>query len=446
MTKKQKAFSALGRFFKNIFTKNIPLKITALVFAILLWGYVLSIENPEYVKRVRDVDITIVGEDTLNNRGLMLVTRDTGTTDVDVLSKISKHSELDASRITCYIDLSTITNTFDSEEDSKTVPVEVQASVASDYGTIQGQTVGSVDVTVARLSSRSNIQVTVKTDGTLADGFEYQLPSDLTVSLRGQKSEVDRISYGEATVDLSSFAVNDPAALAGTYDLVLPVQFYDSANVRLDDIVSSSGETVTTNVRVVIRAYKDVPIEPAILADDAFYADYGVSCTSAQSTIRLYGDIATLNAIESVKTEQILPSSEPGEERMTVDLVIPSGVTLDKSQSRTVTLLLRVWELVAEDVEYEIPITYSETKRTVALSGTEPKTVKVLVSGSVIAMRAFDPSLLTASVDLGNYFEGTFELPIRLTFTGDKSLYTIVLVTENVTVELKPIDGEEAAG
>ncbi len=443
MTKRQKAFSALGRFIKNIFTKNIPLKITALVFAILLWGYVLSIENPEYVKRIREVDIAIVGEDTLNNRGLMLMTRDTGTTDVDVLCKISKHSELDASRVTCYIDLSTITNTFDSEEDSKEVSVEVQTSVASEYGTVQGQSVGSVNVTVARLSSRSNIQVTVKTDGALADGFEYQLPSDLTVSLRGQKSEVDRISYAEATVDLSSFAVNDPATLAGTYDLVLPVQFYDSANVRLDDIVSSSGETVTTNVRVVIRAYKDVPIEPSIVADDTFYADYGVSCTSAQSTIRLYGDIATLSAIDSVKTEQILPGSEPGEERMLVNLVIPSGVTLDKSQTRVVTVFLRVWELMAEDVEYEVPITYSESKRTVALNGNEPKTVTVRVTGSVIAMKSFDPSLLTASVDLGNYFEGTFELPVRLTFGGDRNLYTIVLTMETVTVELIPIVGED---
>ena len=38
MTKRQKFFSAVGQFLKNVFTKNIPLKIIALVFALLLWG------------------------------------------------------------------------------------------------------------------------------------------------------------------------------------------------------------------------------------------------------------------------------------------------------------------------------------------------------------------------------------------------------------------------
>ena len=34
MTKRQKFFSALKRFFKNVFTKNIRFKVIALVFAV----------------------------------------------------------------------------------------------------------------------------------------------------------------------------------------------------------------------------------------------------------------------------------------------------------------------------------------------------------------------------------------------------------------------------
>ena len=50
--------SAVGKFFKELFTQNIPIKIIALLFAVLLWGYVLTIENPEYIKVVRAVEIT----------------------------------------------------------------------------------------------------------------------------------------------------------------------------------------------------------------------------------------------------------------------------------------------------------------------------------------------------------------------------------------------------
>ncbi len=447
MTRRQKFFSALGTFFKNVFTKNIPLKIIALLFAILLWGYVLAIENPEYVKRVRDVDITIVGEDTLNNRGLMLVTRDTGKTDVDVLCKISKHSELDASRVTCTVDLSSIAYSLDRDEDSKTIPVEVQAKVASEYGTVQGLSVGTVDLTVARLSSRSNLLVTINTQGTLVDGFDYSLPDELTISsLRGQKSEIDRIAYAEVTVDLDSFAVNDPEMLAGTYDLVLPVQFFDSANVRLNDIVTSSGETITTNLRVVIRAYRDVPIEPRIIVSDLFDSRYDYEATLSQDTVRLYGDRAALDAIESVKTEQILPKMYAGEERQTVSLLIPAGVQTDRSQSKSVTVYLQVNERVLEDVEFGIPITYSETKKGVELTGDEPKTVTVFVSGTVAAIDAFDPGWLSADVDLSNYGEGRYEdLPIRITFTGNRDLYRYRAEMEIVSVELRPVGKTETA-
>ena len=443
MTKRQKVFSALGRFFKDLFTKNIGLKIVALLFAVLLWGYVLAIENPAYVKRVRDVDITITGEDSLNNRGLMLVTRDTGTTDVDILCKINKHSELDASRVTCSVDLSALPFSFDPDEDSKTVTVEVQAKVASEYGTIQSLSVSSVDLTLARISSRSNIQVEVNTEGALADGFVCELPDSLTVSLRGQKSEVDRISYANTTVDLSSFAVNDPEMLAGTYDLVLPVQFYDSANVRIDDIVTSNGEKVTTNVRVVIRAYKDVPIVPNVITDKQFDASYAYSCVALQESIRLYGSLSVLNSIDAITTESIIPSMKQTDERMTVGLLIPANVETLASQSRTVGVYLRVWELEADPVEYEIPIAYSETKPTVALSGEEPKTVRVSVSGSVLAMASFDPGTFTATVDLGNYGDGTYTLPVVLRFSGDARTYSFSLLDDTVTVVLTLIQVEE---
>ena len=127
MTKRQKFFSAVGRFLKNVFTKNILLKVIALLFAVMLWGYVLSVENPEYTKRVRDVEISIVGEDSLNARGLMLLTRDTGTTDVDILCHINKHSELDASRVTCTVDLSNRAISLDPDENSKIITPARQA-------------------------------------------------------------------------------------------------------------------------------------------------------------------------------------------------------------------------------------------------------------------------------------------------------------------------------
>jgi YbbR domain-containing protein len=435
MTKRQKFFSALKQFFKNVFTKNIKFKVIALVFALLLWGYVLAIENPEYVKRVRDVEITITGEDSLNARGLMLVTRDTGTTDIDVLCRISKHSELDLSRVSAFVDLSDRTISLDRDEDSKTITLEVQTKVASDYGTVQGVSVGTVELTVARLSSRSNIRVNAKTEGELPEGFVYELPSNLTISIRGQKSEIDRISRGEVTVNLSSFAVNDPETLSGTYDLILPVQFYDSANKRLDDIVTSDGESVTTNVRVHIRACRVVDIEPTIEADEEFSALYACTCTPAQKSIVLYGDRAVLDRIDVIRTEPIFPQSVEGEERMLVDLIIPNGVEIDRTQLGSITVLLQVSER-SDIQEFEIPISYTKIKDRIGLTDSAPMWVTVQVSGKARAMQSFDPSKITASVNLQNFGTGTYEIPIEIRFSGDADVYRIEPLQRSVKIEL----------
>ena len=169
---------------------------------------------------------------------------------------------------------------------------------------------------------------------------------------------------------------------------------------------------------------------------------YAYSCVALQESVRLYGSLSVLNSIDAITTETIVPTMKQSDERLTVGLMIPANVETLASQSRTVGVYLRVWELAADPVEYEIPIAYSETKPTVALSGEEPKTVRVSVSGSVLAMAAFDPGMFTATVDLKNYAEGTYTLPVVLLFSGDARTYSFSLLDESVQVALNLIEVE----
>ena len=155
--KSKRLLSTAGNFFKNLFTKNIALKIIALLFAFLLWAYVLTIENPEYAKVIRDVEITMTGEETLSDKGLMLVSRELGTTDVTVVCEIGKHSELDASRVSCNVDLSSRTINLAEDEDSKVFPLTVTTSLLTGYGSITAVENSTVNVEVARISTRRDL-------------------------------------------------------------------------------------------------------------------------------------------------------------------------------------------------------------------------------------------------------------------------------------------------
>ena len=145
---KQRIFTtALLNRLKDVFTRNIGLKIVALIFAILLWAYVLVALNPVRSKSIDDVPITLEGYTDLLSRNLILVNSDLGLADVEVNSTITNHSNLDASRVSCRASLGTI-----SAAGTYRLPLSV--TVQSNLGTV-----ASVDPrTSCRRDTRSPVK------------------------------------------------------------------------------------------------------------------------------------------------------------------------------------------------------------------------------------------------------------------------------------------------
>ncbi len=445
MTKRQKFFSALGQFFKDFFTKNIILKIVVLLFAILLWGFVIAEENPEYSKRVYGVEIEIRGEDMLPSKGWMLVDRGTTSTDVDVKCQISKHGVLDASRIECYVDLTKIATARSTDGDTLTVPLDVKCEVASDFGTIDGCTVERVDIVLAKTQTLNNQTVEIDTTGTLPDDLVVELPKNVTIaSLTGQQSQVSKISKMKATVNLDEFAQMEP----GAYDVNLPVQFYQKGSNEAFSFITSSGEALTTGVHVTLRACREIPIDVGVTTSEDFDRRFEYSIrTTGVSTVKLCADRREiLDSIETVQTEQLYPKLIVTEELRNLSLIIPDGTSLANGLTRyTVPVILSVTEKM-ETRDYEIPITYSGTKDNVYLSGDEQKTVVVRVSGTVSDMESFEKSWFTAYIAVENYLQGTIRLPIRLSFEGNSEAYKYQLINPEdgfVEIVLLPVHQNE---
>ncbi len=131
MSKRKRFFGSLLNGLKNLVTKNIGLKIIAIVFAIMLWGYVMAEINPVQPKVVSDVPISIDGTtDLMNNRHLIIVEETRGSADVTVASNINNHSKLNSSRVNCSVSVATITA-------AGTYSLPVDASVQNDLGTVE---------------------------------------------------------------------------------------------------------------------------------------------------------------------------------------------------------------------------------------------------------------------------------------------------------------------
>lgn len=426
MTKRQKFFSALGHFFKNLFTRNVPLKIAALVFALLLWGYVLSEEKPKYTKRVSDVKIEYVNENRLKEKEWEVVKIDPPMVDVNIEAGIDMHSMLDTSRVKCYVDLSRITIT-DQDTDEKTVELNIVTTIP-EYGVLKSVSVEQATLTIERIKSSEALTATVRTEGSLPaivktndslpEGFECIPPKQVTIQpVSGLKSLIDEIASAEVTIDLSAFDDDSLDRIPGTYSLIRPVVFRNADGEVINNSVTKDVTVIVDGIE--IRRYKDVPIELSV-SDEAFDRDlYEYECTIAENasdTIRIYGDASVLAGISSIQTETIVLNTEEGQETLTVGLILPDDVKVRNDQ-KAVSVTLTVQKRTESGVAFDIPVKYSDPDEGVVLK-EKTETIRITVSGLVEAVNAFDASWLTVNVDLHGCKAGSFELPFTLRCKG----------------------------
>ena len=373
----------------------------------------------------------MTGESTLTDKGLTLVTREIGETDVTVLCQIGKHSELDASRITCTVNLADSSISLAEDEDSKVFPLTVNTTIRSGYGTITSVEHSTVNVEIARVSTRSGVPVSIEYTGTLPDGFRVETPERLTITVKGMKSLVNEIAKGVITIDLDAFPTSDPETLAGEYSAVYPIRFYNSSNIGLDNIYNASGDSYSIDVPITIRAYREVTVVPDITVEDGYEYTY----TLSPKTVTLCGDRETLLSLTTISTEPILALPEMSGTEIQAALIVPNGLTVDGDSMQTVSLVLNVTEKI-ETETYEIPIQVNGLGDKLLRGENFPTEATVRVTGTRQKLEQFSAAYVTATLDLFGYDAGTYTLPLTLSLDERASELAVALVEPGVTVTL----------
>lgn len=427
MTKRQKFFSALGQFFKNVFTKNILLKIVALVFALLLWGYVLSEEKPKYVKRVIDVTVELQSESRLTEKGWEVVEINPPTVDVNVEAGIDMHSMLDSSRVKCYVDLGQVTTT-DQDSDSKTIKLPIMTSIP-EYGVLKGLSIEQAELTIERITSSKTMTATVLTEGslpeivkmndTLPEYFECVPMKPVTIEpVRGLKSDIDRIASAEVKINLSAFDSDDLSQIPGKHSRIADVIFKDADGNTINSTATNGVKVQVYDIE--IRRYKEVPIKLNLKLDESFDDDlYTYECEfadGAAQTVRIYGSANELAKVSELMTDPISPASEAGKTKLTVGLIVPDGAKVNLEQDTT-SVDLTVAKREISDVKFDIPVKYSDPDRDMKVT-EKTESIMIRVSGLKEAMDVFDPGWFTANADLHHYGEGKQNVPFLLLWKG----------------------------
>ena len=389
--KRKNVLKAVLASFKGFFTRNLGLKIVALVFAILLWAYVLVALNPVRSKSIDDVPITLEGYTDLLSRNLILVNSDLGLADVEVNATITNHSDLDASRITCRASLGTI-----SAAGTYRLPLSV--TVQSNLGTVASVDPRTVTVEVDNLIVKT-VPVKLELTGTLPEGYEVMAESMVsTITLEGAARYIEPTVRAVATVDMTGRTENVEESVN--------VVFYDKDDNEVA-VVTRSQNTPNVTVRVTVSAYKLVNIHPEVtLEDDIYYTS--INQVSPASVV-IYGNSETLAAIDAVSTQSLVLPAERGVVTRDLALVLPEGVSLKRGQSSSVTLNAVVTEKTGETT-LEAPLIYAGLGNDLVIADGAPTFMTLTVSGPLKQVEQVTPESLTVKVDLAGYGPGEWEL------------------------------------
>lgn len=417
-------FASLWEKLKKALTRNVGLKVISLVFAILLWAYVLVVLNPVRTKNISDVPISLEGYNDLLSRNLIVVDQDLGMADVSVNAEITNHASLDASRITCRASLSTITG-------AGTFRLPVSATVQGNLGSVSEVYPSTVTVEVDKLVKKT-VPVRVVYSGFLPDGYEVLSESySNTISVEGAARFVENAVRAVATIDLT----DRTADISETVKVV----FYNADGEEID-VVTRTGDAPSVLVYVSISAVKKVPVAPQLNLLDEEY--YDVSTQSKPDYVYIYGDVEVLNTVDEVLTENVVLTEEAGIQSLDTTIILPEGTSLKSGQTSKVKLTVTVTEKEGEK-EIQVPLKIKGLSDGFHLGENIPATVTVIARGKMKELSKLGAENITATADLTGRIVGVHEItPVLelVTMTGYES---IALELKEPTVKMEIIEGQQ---
>lgn len=221
---------------KKLFNNDNFLRIFSLVIALLLWMYIVSLNNPQVEVPVNGVDIEIRNQQNIDSNNLEIISVSDLKTSVKIFGRMSEISEISPSDIKVYVDASEIysANSYylstKSELDSKSVVVT-------------NIDVKDVNVYVDYIQAvEKSIEVLVVGEPKSGYILESAIPATDKVVVKGPQNVVNKVASIKASLDITN-ANSD-------YSTVCPVKMY-TAN---GEVINSDYLTLTvTDVSVDVK-------------------------------------------------------------------------------------------------------------------------------------------------------------------------------------------------
>ncbi|MGL5643001.1 MAG: CdaR family protein [Paraclostridium sp.] len=292
---------------RNKLKNNTKIKMISLLSALVLWLYVMTVEDPVETRTFNDIPITITNMSMLEDRGLAIYPKEELFADISIKGNLSSLRPINKDNIYIY-------GRLDDPKEGKNA-IYLQANLPERVNKYDIKpSVITVDLEKVMTEKRS-IEVEVK--GKSNTDIDNIQKNKQTVNITGPRSVVNKVTSVNAVLDVSEKEKDFSTKLK-----LVPVDKLGNevTGVKLED------DFIVATVKFLQQ--KVVPINLKLdgnTGDEEDLKNYKIS----PNEITIEGKKEALDSIQSISTQPIKAEDLNNKESIEVKLEIPKGIKID---------------------------------------------------------------------------------------------------------------------
>lgn len=378
---------------KERIVRDNTIKILSVIFAILLWFYVITEQNPVVPKDIT-VPVKIVNAESLNKNN-QIVLDNPGSYYITLKLKGKKEllDTVNQDTVSAYADVSGY-----MAVGVNTVPVTV--SGLPEGTTVTSRSEHNIKINIDRkvvVQRPVAISITGNPKGGLATLDALLTPSE--VVLTGAESVINTVKTIKVDVDI--------AGVDASVNKRLPVRLLDETG---KDVYGIQLDTPYINVSVPISNTKRVPIQ-LVLEGDAAEGYMIVDKLIQPKEILVTGSQDALDSLVAINTIKQVLNNLMADVTLQVVLDLPEGIRLVNANEQ-INAVIGIQKVVTNTIEIS-NIEYKNLDQKYIVSNAAAKTVRITIRGPEELLKDAQNNIMLY-VDLTNAKDGagTYEIVV----------------------------------
>ncbi len=388
--------------------KNFSLKILSIIGAILLWGIIVNIYDPNTGVTISNVTVELINSESLTDRGYTYEVVDGSKISVYVSGPKSIIADIKASDIVATADLSNISVFADY--------VDIDVKIEKD-----GKLLQNVEVTPKTTAVELNIEnrvtqsfdVKVEMIGTGASGYVVinDTISPTTIKVTGPASSVQKIAQVKAVYDISD-ATSD---ISDTAPIVL---YDDDGNTIVDTQLELSKQEVRFSANIGYSKEVNIVYQTSGTPAQG-YVFKGIEAEENVATI--YGNVQAVNSISQITIpETVINIDELSSDRqykIWLSDYLPSGITVASAN------YVNVKVIIEKEVINENPTTTNNNENTTISDNKNNNisTSQVILTSADISINGISDTSKASII---------METPLNVNISGESNIVNLITATQ----------------